>query len=120
MKILLTSFMQLVLSSADESDFATFLDVVFRIFLAVIRFNGFPNHPSPHSGGDPALGRLCAQAILHIAKTAPAPFKTCAAALPPHDRNLLEFAVRGELTGYHQTHGTSQQKKKLNLASFKK
>lgn len=119
MKIILISFMQLTSSEASASDFAGFLGAIFGVFLAVIRYNGFPNHPSPQGGGDPALGRLCAQAILHVAKTAQTPFKTCVAALAPHDRALLEFAVRGEMTGY-QVQGGEQQKKKLNLKNFKK
>ena len=119
MKIILISFMHLVSSDTEESEFAAFLGVVFGVFLAVIRYNGLPNHPSPQAGGDSSLGRLCAQAILHVAKTAPGPFKTCVATLAPHDRTLLEFAVRGEMTGY-QVQGGTQEKKKLNLANFKK
>eukprot|EP00977_Amphora_coffeiformis_P001138 scaffold236_cov245-Amphora_coffeaeformis.AAC.5 len=119
MKVILISFMQLVSTGAADADFAAFLGVIFGVFLAVVRYNGFPNHPSPQPGGHPTIGRLCAQAILHVAKTAPIPFKTCVAMLAPHDRTLLEFAVRGEMTGY-QVQGGTQEKKKLNLKNFKK
>jgi hypothetical protein len=119
MKVLLISFMQLASSGVAESEFADFLGATFGVFLAVIRYNGLPNHPSPQAGGDSNLGRLCTQAILHVARTAPAAFKTCVASLAPHDRTLLEFAVRGEMTGY-QVQGGGQEKKKLTLKNFKK
>jgi hypothetical protein len=119
MKVLLISFMQLTSSGVAESEFAEFLNAIFGVFLAVIRYNGLPNHPSRQPEGDANLGRLCTQAILHIARTAPAAFKSCVASLAPHDRALLEFAVRGEMTGY-QVQGGGQEKKKLNLKSFKK
>jgi hypothetical protein len=95
------------------------LSVFFQTFLAVIRFNGLPNHPSPELSNDPSLGRVCAQAILHTARTTPDSFKACVALLPDVERTLLEFSVRAEMTGYV----VAQQapvKKKLNLAGFRK
>lgn len=120
MKIVLEAYQQVSTSDSDEQ-VANFLSVIFETLLAVLRFNGLPNHASPETLGDPALGRMSAQATLHIARTTPVPFKSCLATLSDHDRTLLEFSVRAEMSGYAVT--AQQQaptKKKLNLKGFKK
>ena len=120
MKITLTAYQQIVAEEQEEV-VASFLLVVFETLLAVLRFNGVPNHASPEVHSDPALGRMCAQAILHVARTTPGPFKSCVAMLADHERLLLEFAVRAEMSGYAVAGGGQPQSlKKINLASFKK
>jgi hypothetical protein len=96
------------------------LSILFETLLAILRFNGLPNHPSPQSDGDEALGRMSAQSILHIARTTLVPFKASMASLSDHDRGLLEFAVRAEMTGYVVQGQAAPVKKKLNMGSFKK
>jgi len=120
MKIVLSAYQQISSEESDEQ-VSVFLSVAFGALLAVLRFNGVPNHASPEVHGDPALGRMCAQAILHVARTTPAPFKSCVAALGDHERPLLEFAVRAEMSGYAIAGQQQQQpKKKISLAGFKK
>ena len=124
MKIILLAYRHISNESNEESNMITFLNVIFEVFLAVIRFNGLPNHPSPEKEyGDPGLGRICAQAILFVARTTPIPFKQCVAMLPNDniERTLLEYAVRAEMNGYVVVAPTVEPiKKKLNLKSFQK
>jgi hypothetical protein len=117
MKIALATYQQFA-SDAGEEELAGFLVVMFHAFIAILRYNGVPNHPPPQAGSDPAIGRMCAQAILHIARTTAVPFKTCMARMVDHDRAVLEFAVRAEMSGY-ATAAPAPAKKKLNLKSFK-
>lgn len=119
MKIVLVSFQQLVSDSVEEQIFVAFLTVVFDYMIIMLRFNGLPNHPLPQTGSDPTLGRMTAQAVLHIARTAPAAFKATMASMSETDRSVLEFAVRAEMTGY-ATSAQAPGKKKLNLEGFKK
>jgi hypothetical protein len=121
MKIVLLSYRQITIEESEE-DVTTFLSAIFGPFLAVIRFNGLPNHASPEVHGDAALGRICAQAILYVARTTPIPFKNCVALLSTdHERQLLEFAVRAEMNGYVVAVPTVEPtKKKLSLKGFKK
>ena len=117
LKVVLELYHQLL----QESYLAEFLSTIFETFIAVLRFNGLPNHPSPQEKGEAGMGRLVAQAVLHVARTSPEPFKTSMGTLNEQDRTILEFSVRGEMTGYAQTgHGQAPAKKKLNLKSFKK
>ena len=124
MKIILLVYRHLSNAIDEESNMTAFLNLIFEVFLAVIRFNGLPNHPSPEKQyGDPGLGRICAQAILFVARTTPIPFKECVALLPNdhNERTLLEFAVRAEMNGYVVAASTVEPiKKKLNLKSFQK
>jgi hypothetical protein len=116
MKVILLAYQQL---SSDTEELTGFLELFFGALLAVLRCNGLPNHPTV--GGDPALGRMCAQAILHVARATPVPFKTSLTAMAEHDRALMEFAVRAEMTGYATTDSQQQQtKKKISLKGFKK
>lgn len=117
LKVVLILYQQLL----KESYLAEFLSTIFETFIAVLRFNGLPNYPSPQEKGEAALGRLVAQAVLHVARTSPEPFKVSMGSLNDQDRTILEFAVRGEMTGYAPTAGgQAPAKKKLNLKSFKK
>jgi hypothetical protein len=121
MKIVLFTNQQFAADdSSGENEIATFLVVLFQSFISVLRFNGLPNHPPPQAGSDPAIGRMCAQAITHIARTTPLPFKSSMAGLSEHDRAVLEFAVRAEMSGYATAAAQAPVKKKLNLKSFKK
>ena len=124
MKIILLVYRHLSTESTEESHMTTFLSVIFEVFLPVIRFNGLPNHPSPELRyNDPSLGRICAQAILFVARTTPIAFKECVALLPNDhpERTLLEYAVRAEMNGYVVAAPTTEPiKKKLNLKSFQK
>ena len=116
LKVVLVIYQQLL----KESFLAEFLSTIFETFIAVLRFNGLPNHPSPQEKGDGTMGRLVAQSVLHIARTSPETFKASMGSLNDQDRAILEFAVRGEMTGYATVHGQAPAKKKLNLKSFKK
>lgn len=121
-KIALVAYQQFS-SDTSEEELAAFLVILFQTFIAVLRFNGLPNHPPPQGGlSDPAIGRMCAQSILHVARTTPVPFKASMAGLSEQDRAVLEFAVRAEMTGYAGATASSAPapKKKLNLKNFKK
>jgi hypothetical protein len=119
MKIVLAAYQQFTADCTDE-EVSEYLGVLFRVFIAVLRFNGLPNHPLPHGAlSDPSIGRMCAQAITHIARTTPIPFKSCMAVMSDHDRAVLEFAVRGEMSGYAAAPAAAPTKKKLSLKGFK-
>ena len=120
MKIVLLAYQQFSSGACDDDEMATFLVVVFQSFISVIRYNGLPNHPLPQAASDPAVGRMCAQAITHIARTTPLPFKSSMSKLSEHNRTVLEFAVRAEMSGYVTAAAQAPVKKKLNLKSFKK
>ena len=120
MKVSLASYQQF---SADFSDgeATEFLIVLFETFITVLRFNGLPNHPPPQGIlSDSSIGRMCAQAITHIARTTPIPFKASMAGMSEHNRAVLEFAVRGEMSGYAAAAAPAPTKKKLSLKGFKK
>ncbi len=121
MKIALVAVQQLSLDGTAEEDVAQFLLLLFQTWIASIRYNGLPNHPPPHIGSsDAALGRMCAQAITHVARTAAVPFKLSMGLMFEQDRGVLEFAVRAEMNGYAVAPAQAAPKKKLNLQSFKK
>lgn len=104
----------------SEDEVAKFLNVLFETFIAILRFNGLPNHPAPQGSlSDPSIGRMCAQAITHVARTTPAPFKACLSEMSEHDRAVLEFAVRADMSGYAAA-AAAPAKKKLSLKGFKK
>jgi hypothetical protein len=117
MKIILIAYRQILAEDNDEQ-VSNFLSVIFETFLAVLRYNGLPNHPTHEPFGDPALGRICAQAVLHVARTSPMQSKKCMATLSEHDRTLLEFAVRAEMSGYAKAQQQAPAKKKLSLKGF--
>ena len=120
MTVVMASYKQFS-SDFSESDVIEFLVVLFESFIAVLRFNGLPNHPPPQGiTSDPSIGRMCAQGITHVAKSTPVPFKVCMSGMSEHDRAILEFAVRGELSGYVVTAASAPVKKKLSLKGFKK
>ena len=121
MKISLVALGQLQADGSSDEVLVGFLIVLFETFVTVLRFNGIPNHPKPQAQSDPAIGRMCAQALLHVARTSPDPFKTCLASMADHDRAVVEFAVRGEMTGYasQSSAAAATPKKKISLAGFK-
>ena len=120
MKALLVGY-QNVLSSEIDSEHkddagenvAAFLQVLFETLIVVLRYNGLPNHPTPNADGDSSLGRMSAQAIYNIARTSPLPFKTCVSRLNEVDKQLLEYSVRAEMSGY-AAQNTAAAPKKLN------
>ena len=122
MKITLVAIQQFSSDGTPPEDAAQLLLVVFQSLIAVLRFNGIPNHPPPNPGSsDPALGRMCAQAITHVARIAAIPFKSSMGLMSEQDRGVLEFAVRAEMSGYAAAAPSqAPAKKKLNLQSFKK
>eukprot|EP00980_Cylindrotheca_fusiformis_P023610 scaffold10671_cov131-Cylindrotheca_fusiformis.AAC.8 len=122
MKIVLSALQQLASDDAmSDEDIACFLVATFLAFIPVVRFNGLPNHPPPQGQlSDPDVGRLCAQAMVHVARITPAPFKTSVTLMPEQDRAVLEFSVRAEMSGYANAAAQAPVKKKLNLKSFKK
>ena len=120
MKIALASYQQFS-SDFSEEEITEFLIVLFEVFIVVLRFNGLPNHPPPQGKlSDPSIGRMCAQAITHVARTTPIPFKAGMGGMSEHDRAVLEFAVRGEMSGYAVATAPAPTKKKLSLKGFKK
>lgn len=118
MKMILMAY-QLCLTESDSGVMSSFMSSVFPVFFAIIRFNGLPSHPSPEKFGDIMLGRICAQAILHSARTDPNAFKECVGMLSEVDRTLLEFSIRAEMTGYATTQQVPE-KKKLIVTGFRK
>jgi hypothetical protein len=119
MKIVLLAFQQLLADTTPEPVFVAFLMVTFEYMLMILRYNGLPNHPPPRAESDPALGRMTAQAIVHIARTSPLNFKATLGSMTETNRAALEFAVRAEMTGY--ANATAQaQPKKISLKGFKK
>lgn len=120
MKLILIGYQQIATGKSDE-DVAALLTVVFDAFLAVLRFNGLPNHPSPNAAGDPSLGRMSTQAIVNIARTTPAAFKSCVSQLSDHDRALLEYSVRAEMSGYVVAGQSAEApKRKIDVSNFRK
>eukprot|EP00957_Ditylum_brightwellii_P107277 8185659-Ditylum_brightwellii.AAC.1 len=97
-----------------------FLAVIFEVLMTIVRFNGLPNHPSRNVGADDSLGRMSAQAIVHVARSAPVAFKSAMAHLSPEDRSTLEMSVRADMSGYAAPKSTAPTKKKLNLKGFRK
>ena len=121
MKVALTAIQQWSNDGSTEDDLARFLHALFQVLIASIRYNGLPNNAVPNPGSsDPAVGRMCAQAITHIARVAAAPFKSSMALMPDADRVVLEFAVRAEMSGYASASTETVSKKKLSLKGFKK
>jgi len=122
MKFILTAIQQMSKDGSPEDDVADFLHILFQVMTASIRYNGLPNSPVPIPGcSDPALGRMCAQAITHIARVVSIPFKSSMVLLQENDRVVLEFAVRAEMSGYASAPTTeTTTKKKLSLKGFKK
>eukprot|EP00934_Nitzschia_sp_Nitz4_P002708 Nitzschia sp. Nitz4//scaffold42_size132992//119267//129070//NITZ4_003422-RA/size132992-processed-gene-0.49-mRNA-1//-1//CDS//3329551787//2698//frame0 len=119
MKIALVALQQFVADGLSDEDMSKFLLGLFGSFIGVIRFNGLPNHPSPRPGdSDPLIGRMCAQAITHIARVTPVAFKASMAQMGEQERAILELAVRAEMSGYAAA--PAPAKKKLNLKSFTK
>jgi hypothetical protein len=118
LKILMVSYNKL--SSADESLLIAFVTVVFECWVAIIQYNGLPNQVSPHPGADSALGKIAAQAIMHVARTTPTAFKASMGTLSDHARAVLEFAVRSDMSGYVNINSQTAVKKKLDLRSFQK
>jgi len=120
MKIILAAYQQFS-SGCAEDEIAEFLIVLFESLISAIRFNGLPNHPPPQGPlSDPSLGRMCAQAITHVARMTPIPFKSSMGGMSDNDRAVLEFAVRAEMSGYAITSAPAPAKKKLSLKGFKK
>lgn len=121
MKIIFVTLQQFTADRSPDEDIAELLLVMLQTFIASIRYNGLPNNPTPNPGSsDPALGRMCAQAITHIARIAATPFKSSMAQMQEHDRAVLEFAVRAEMSGYASSIPEAAPKKKLSLKGFKK
>lgn len=119
-KFALAAIQQFMADNLPEDEFAKFLVVMFMAIIPVVRYNGLPNHPLPNGQlSDPAIGKMCAQTMVHVARTAPVPFKTSMALMAEQDRAVLEFAVRADMSGYVVA-AQATVKKKLNLQSFKK
>jgi hypothetical protein len=121
MKVILAGYQNLVTDSNSDETIANFISGLFGVLLEIVRFNGLPNYASPEPANDPALGRLCAQAILHIARTSPSSFKSCLGTLSEQERTLTELTVRAEMGGYTKMEDAQRtQTKKLALKNFKK
>jgi hypothetical protein len=121
MKVILAAYQNLVTDSDSEETISKFLSGLFGVLLAIVRFNGLPNYASAEPASDPALGRMCAQAILHVARTTPSSFKSCLSMLTEQERTLTEFTVRAEMAGYSKMDDPQRtQTKKLALKNFKK
>jgi len=120
MKVALATYQQFS-TDCPDGDTTEFLIMLFEVFIIVLRFNGLPNHPPPQGAlSEPSIGRMCAQAITHIARTTPIPFKASMGGMSEHDRAVLEFAVRGEMSGYAVAAAPAPVKKKLSLKGFRK
>ena len=119
MKLIMISLQQLSSQqSTDESQLSAYLAVVFELFASVISYNGLPNHPSGRPKADPSIGRMCAQGIVFVVRSAPAAFKSAIVQLTAEDRTTLEMAVRADMSGYVVAQ-KAPEKKKLSLKGFK-
>ena len=118
MKILMVSYNQLI--SGDHMLLTSFVTLVFECWVAIIQFNGLPNQSTPQHGADAMLGKISAQAIMHVARTTPTVFKVSMGDLSDHARSILEFAVRSDMSGYAINSMQVPMKKKIDLTSFKK
>jgi hypothetical protein len=119
MKFIMISLQQLSSQEgAGESKLPAYLAVVFEVFTSVISYNGLPNHPSGRPNADPSLGRMCAQGIVFVVRSAPAAFKAAIVQLSAEDKTTLEMAVRADMSGYVVAQ-TAPTKKKLSLKGFK-
>ena len=119
MKLIMMSLQQLSSQqSTDESQLSAYLVVVFELFTSVISYNGLPNHPSGRPKADPSIGRICAQGIVFVVRSAPAAFKSAIVQLAAEDRTTLEMAVRADMSGYVVAQ-KAPAKKKLSLKGFK-
>jgi len=105
---------------------ASYLRVIFAILVPVIDFNGLPNNIKKTIGSDPAIGKLCAQTIVHIARGSAPAFKCSMGSMTAEERSILEMAMRAELTGYPVANSSGLRKiashgkrGKLNIKAFK-
>jgi hypothetical protein len=118
LKISMASFKQYA-SDSSGSDVTGFLIILFETIIKVLRFNGLPNHPAPQGQlSNPSIGRMCAQAITHVAKTSPGSFKACMGIISEHERAVMELSVRAEMSGYVVAVAPAPIKKKLNVKGF--
>ena len=118
-KLIMMSLQQLCSQQhADEAQLSAYLAVVFEVFTSLISYNGLPNHPSGRPKADPSLGRMCAQGIVFVVRSAPAAFKAAIVQLTAEDRTTLEMAVRADMSGYVVAQ-KAPAKKKLSLKGFK-
>jgi hypothetical protein len=119
MKFIMMSLQQLCSQQGiDESQLSAYLAVVFEVFTSLISYNGLPNHPSGRPKADPSLGRMCAQGIVFVVRSAPAAFKAAIVQLTAENRTTLEMAVRADMSGYVVAQ-KAPAKKKLSLKGFK-
>jgi len=102
-----------------EESLVSYLGFLLNVMVSVIDYNGLPNNVKSHSASDPAIGRLCAQTILHFAKTSSSFFKMCLVAIESEKRTIIETAVRSEMSGYAVAGTVRIQTKKLNFKAFK-
>jgi len=110
-------------SSMNPMDaLSDYLKILFTIFASVIDYNGLPNAGKDNLGSDSALGRMCAQSIVHTVRTSPLAFKSSLIRVEDRERGVLETAVRADMTGYSTSSSNkpSLPKKKLNLKAFRK
>lgn len=119
MKFIMMSLQQLCSQQGiDESQLSAYLAVVFEVFTSLISYNGLPNHPSGRPKADPSLGRMCAQGIVFVVRSAPAAFKAAIVQLTAENKTTLEMAVRADMSGYVVAQ-KAPAKKKLSLKGFK-
>jgi len=119
-RIALASYQQFSVDFSDD-DITEFLIMLFETFIIIVSFNGLPNHPPPNGTvSDSSIGRMCAQAVTHIARTAPVPFKTSMSGMSEDNQIFLEFVVRREMSGYAVATASAPLKKKISLKGFKR
>jgi len=122
MKITMAALQCLIPTATESPEKATaFLTVAFEVLISLIQYNGLPNADrSPHNAADPALGKIAAQAVTHVVRSAPLVFKATMVGLSAENRSILETAVRADMTGYADSRTNAPTKKKLSLKGFKK
>jgi len=120
MRITMLTMQQLMSPGNKDDDIQVFLELLFDVLVEIIEYNGLPNNLKTNSMSDPAIGRMCAQAILHAVKSCPIPSKATIALMKVEKRSALEFAVRAEMTGYGAPATSGPAKKKLSLKKFTK
>ncbi|KAL7553470.1 hypothetical protein ACHAWF_016747 [Thalassiosira exigua] len=114
-KVNIMAFQYLNSMSEEEGKFVSFTLTLFEVLVEIVSFNGLPNHPSGKKGGDEAIGKMCAQVFVHVARTTPMLFKSTMAAISPSSKSVLEAAVRADMSGYAAPKRVS---KKISLKGF--
>jgi len=124
MRVLLQGYRELVDSGKEEGEedgVGILLGILLPLFVEAIEKHGLPNGYLAGVGfGDPQIGKMASQALLHFMKTSQNEFKSAMVNIGEQKR-VIETAVRGEMSNYSGggVGGTTENKpKKLSLSNL--